>query len=104
MLISGGYKYSKTASGMEALTVLASETKVALIVSELLMADLDGIGLVERVREKYPDIPVVLATEVNHLGVAVAAFRCDARDYLLKPFDQESLHSVFDNPEVCGHP
>jgi response regulator RpfG family c-di-GMP phosphodiesterase len=55
------------------------------------MADLDGIGLLERTKEKYPDMPVVMVTAVHDISVALAAIRNGAYDYLLKPFEREQL-------------
>jgi len=56
-----------------------------------LMADLDGIGLLERTKEKYPDMPVVMVTAVHDISVALQAIRNGAYDYLLKPFEREQL-------------
>jgi putative nucleotidyltransferase with HDIG domain len=55
------------------------------------MADLDGIGLLERTKEKFPDMPVVMVTAVHDISVALAAIRNGAYDYLLKPFEREQL-------------
>jgi putative nucleotidyltransferase with HDIG domain len=79
---------------MEALAVVDSGSEVALMLCDVLMADLDGFCLLERVKDKYPDISVVMATEVHHVGVVLSAFRWGASDYLLKPFDQEHLLST----------
>ena len=56
-----------------------------------MMADLDGIGLLERTKEKYPDMPVVMVTAVHDISVALTAIRNGAYDYLLKPFEREQL-------------
>jgi putative nucleotidyltransferase with HDIG domain len=58
------------------------------------MADLDGIGLLERTKEKYPDMPVVMVTAVHDISVALTAIRNGAYDYLLKPFEREQLLAV----------
>src|SRR6201981_3273683 len=61
------------------------------MLSDLMMADLDGIGLLERTKERFPDMPVVMVTAVHDISVALAAIRNGAYDYLLKPFDREQL-------------
>ena len=76
---------------MEALAVLTSGEEFELMLSDLMMADLDGIGLLERTKEKYPDMPVVMVTAVHDISVALAAIRNGAYDYLLKPFEREQL-------------
>ena len=61
------------------------------MLSDLMMAELDGIGLLERTKEKFPDMPVVMVTAVHDISVALAAIRNGAYDYLLKPFEREQL-------------
>jgi putative nucleotidyltransferase with HDIG domain len=91
MLGTAGYACKQAASGMEALAVLSSGEEFELMLSDLMMADLDGIGLLERTKEKYPDMPVVMVTAVHDISVALAAIRNGAYDYLLKPFEREQL-------------
>src|ERR1700676_2087995 len=91
MLGTAGYACKQAASGMEALAVLTSGEEFELMLSDLMMADLDGIGLLERTKEKYPDMPVVMVTAVHDISVALAAIRNGAYDYLLKPFEREQL-------------
>src|ERR1700726_2997344 len=91
MLSAAGYACKQAGSGMEALAVLTSGEDFELMLSDLMMADLDGIGLLERTKEKYPDMPVVMVTAVHDISVALAAIRNGAYDYLLKPFEREQL-------------
>jgi putative nucleotidyltransferase with HDIG domain len=55
------------------------------------MAEMDGIALLERAKEKYPDVPIVMVTAVHDIQVALQALRNGAYDYLLKPFEREQL-------------
>jgi putative nucleotidyltransferase with HDIG domain len=91
MLGTAGYTCKQAASGKEALAVLTSGEEFELMLSDLMMADLDGIGLLERTKERYPDMPVVMVTAVHDISVALAAIRNGAYDYLLKPFEREQL-------------
>ena len=91
MLTTAGYVCKQAGSGMEALATLNSGEQFELMLSDLMMADLDGIGLLERTKEKYPDMPVVMVTAVHDISVALAAIRNGAYDYLLKPFEREQL-------------
>jgi putative nucleotidyltransferase with HDIG domain len=91
MLGTAGYSCQQAGSGMEALSILTSGEQFELMLSDLMMADLDGIGLLERTKEKYPDMPVVMVTAVHDISVALAAIRNGAYDYLLKPFEREQL-------------
>ena len=91
MLATAGYKCHQAASGNEALALLESGEKFELMLSDLMMANLDGIGLLERTKERFPDMPVVMVTAVHDISVALAAIRNGAYDYLLKPFEREQL-------------
>ena len=91
MLTFAGYSCLQAASGMEALAVLNSGEEFELMLSDLMMAELDGIGLLERTKERFPDMPVVMVTAVHDISVALAALRNGAYDYLLKPFERDQL-------------
>jgi putative nucleotidyltransferase with HDIG domain len=91
MLVSANYHCSQASSGLEALAMLNSGEEFELMLSDLMMADLDGIGLLERTKEKFPDMPVIMVTAVHDISVALAALRNGAYDYLLKPFEREQL-------------
>lgn len=91
MLVSANYQCRQAGSGMEALALLNSGEEFELMLSDLMMAELDGIGLLERTKEKFPDMPVVMVTAVHDISVALAAIRNGAYDYLLKPFEREQL-------------
>jgi putative nucleotidyltransferase with HDIG domain len=91
MLTAAGYRCGQASSGLTALALLESGETFDLMLSDLMMADLDGIGLLERTKERFPDMPVVMVTAVHDISVALAAIRNGAYDYLLKPFEREQL-------------
>jgi putative nucleotidyltransferase with HDIG domain len=91
MLTTASYKCLQASSGMEALALLESGEEFELMLSDLMMANLDGIGLLEKTKERFPDMPVVMVTAVHDISVALAAIRNGAYDYLLKPFEREQL-------------
>jgi putative nucleotidyltransferase with HDIG domain len=91
MLTSCNYQCQQAGSGLEALAILESGEEFELMLSDLMMAGLDGNGLLEKSKEKYPDMPVVMVTAVHDISVALAAIRNGAYDYLLKPFEREQL-------------
>jgi putative nucleotidyltransferase with HDIG domain len=91
MLSAANYKTQQASSGLKALDILAAGEEFELMLSDLMMADLDGIGLLEKTKETYPDMPVVMVTAVHDISVALAAIRNGAYDYLLKPFEREQL-------------
>ena len=94
MLSMTGYRCEQAGSGVEALAVLDSGEQFELMLSDLMMSEMDGIALLERTKEKYPDMPVVMVTAVHDISVALAAIRNGAYDYLLKPFEREQLLAI----------
>jgi putative nucleotidyltransferase with HDIG domain len=91
MLTASGYQCRQAASGLEALNILDAGEPFDLLLSDLMMRDLDGKALLEQTRIKYPEMPVIMVTAVHDLSVALGAMRNGAYDYLLKPFEREQL-------------
>jgi CheY-like chemotaxis protein len=65
MLSMAGYQCRQAVSGLEALSILQTE-EFELMLSDLMMPELDGIGLLERAKEKYPDMPVLMSDVSEH--------------------------------------
>jgi putative nucleotidyltransferase with HDIG domain len=91
MLGGAHFQTRQAASGVEALSILESGDDFDLVLSDLMMAEMDGIALLERAKERYPDMPIVMVTAVHDIQVALQALRNGAYDYLLKPFEREQL-------------
>jgi putative nucleotidyltransferase with HDIG domain len=91
MLTSSGYQCQQAASGEQALALLESGEEFELLLSDMLMNGMNGEALLQRTKEKFPDIPVVMVTAVQDISVALASIRNGAYDYLLKPFEREQL-------------
>jgi len=62
-----------------------------VVVTDLRMPDLDGLGLLALCRERDPDIPVIVITGHGDVGSAVEAMRAGAYDFIEKPFRPERL-------------
>ena len=78
-------------SADEALGVLASETP-QVVVSDIRMPGESGLELLQKAKERYPHMPVIIMTAYSDLESAVAAFQGGAYEYLPKPFDVD--HAV----------
>jgi putative nucleotidyltransferase with HDIG domain len=94
MLTAANYKVHQASSGVQALATLKQLGEFELVLSDLMMAELDGIALLERSKESFPDMPVIMVTAVHDISVALAAIRNGAYDYLLKPFEREQLLAI----------
>ena len=65
-----------------------------LVLTDIVMQDVDGIALLERIHALQPNLPVVMVTAVHDISVAIDSMRRGAYDYLLKPFEREHLLST----------
>ena len=74
------------AQAQEVLTALEAETPQVLV-SDIRMPGVSGIGLLQTVKQRYPSLPVIIMTAFSDLDSAVSAFQGGAFEYLPKPFD-----------------
>ncbi len=93
MLTQMGHRVESAADGMEALRILERQD-VDLVITDLRMPRLDGMGLLKRLREQDNDVPVIVITAYGTVESAVEAMRHGAFDYLLRPFELETLEAV----------
>lgn len=85
-----GYRVRTAGSADEALARMADEP-AAVALCDIRMPGRDGLWLLERLREEFPDTAVVMATALNEVGPAVLSLRRGVVDYLTKPFTPEQL-------------
>ena len=85
-----GWDVEAVASGRAAITALERQP-ADLVVTDLMMEDLDGMAVLDAVRERWPDTQVVMVTAHATAQNAVEAMKRGAFDYLLKPFNVDEL-------------
>jgi putative nucleotidyltransferase with HDIG domain len=85
-----GYTVEQACDGRDALEALEMNT-FNLVLTDIVMNDLNGIALLERIHALQPNLPVVMVTAVHDISVAIDSMRRGAYDYLLKPFEREQL-------------
>jgi PAS domain S-box-containing protein len=85
-----GYKTVRARDGIEALEHIGKE-KFALILLDIKMPRMDGMQVLERVRQDYPDTGVVMMTAHGSEDIAVEAMKKGAIDYIAKPFSTDDL-------------
>ncbi|MEN3000605.1 MAG: sigma-54 dependent transcriptional regulator [Armatimonadota bacterium] len=91
-----GY-HTLTASGGHQALKLLEETTCDVMVSDVVMPDMNGLELLRRARERHPDLIVVMMTAYGTIPAAVEAMRLGAVDFLTKPLDMEVLRKVIRN-------
>jgi two-component system response regulator AtoC len=90
---SMGVESAAAANGEEASEQLR-KTRFDLVLTDLKMPGASGLDLLEAIRAEYPRLPVVLITAYGTIQTAIEAMRKGAADYVLKPFDNESLKLI----------
>ncbi len=86
-----GYECATASNGRRAQEFLASNS-VDLVLSDMVMPEMDGLSLVEWLRNTQPEIPVIMVTAMHDLSTALEAIRRGAYDYILKPFEKDQLY------------
>jgi len=82
------YQVRGAGTGEEALEQL--ETAAAdLVLTDLKMPGMGGMEFLRRLKQKWPDIEVLVMTAYGSIDTAIEAMRCGAYDYLTKPIDRE---------------
>lgn len=85
-----GYACETASTGLEALQKLRARP-FALVIADIQMPDLNGLQLLENIRQNFPNISVMMITGVADVHTAVQAMKKGACDYLTKPFDLDQV-------------
>jgi len=89
-LVEEGFAVDMAASGSAALDQLTKQ-EYQLMLLDIKMPGMDGVEVLQKARESYADIHVIMMTAYATVETAVEAMKIGALDYLIKPFDPETL-------------
>lgn len=89
-LKQAGYECQVAVDAADALNRLEKGTYQAVL-SDILMPGMTGVELLDRIKNKHPDIAVIMVTAVAETGTAVDALKRGASDYITKPFNLEEV-------------
>lgn len=91
LLGARGYQCSTAPNGREAMGKLQASAH-DLVLSDIVMPEMDGLRLLEQVQQHDRDVPMVMVTALHDITTAIEAIRRGAYDYLLKPFEKDQLY------------
>ena len=99
-----GYRPVVAAGGAEAITLLGGRDgdALSLIILDLAMPDLDGMGVLAKLRELDRSLPVIVQTAHSGIEVVVGAMRAGAIDFVVKPVSIERLQVSIENALKLG--
>jgi len=92
LLTGEGYEVTTAENGTDAVR-LGTEAEFDLAVIDLKMPDLDGLEVLQQIKEKFPNTVCFIATAFASYETAVEATRLGAHSYIPKPFSPEELLS-----------
>src|SRR5580700_7359617 len=87
---------ARTASTTEQATEILEQYPIDVVITDLRVPQLGGIELLKRIREIYPQTPVIVLTQYGTIESAVEATRMGAADYVTKPFHVPELRGKLD--------
>jgi nitrogen regulation protein NR(I) len=90
LLTKEGYEVAVAESGDEALRLLDKQS-FDLALTDLRMPRMDGLSLLTQLKERYPDMVVMMMTAYGSEKIAVEAMKAGAHDYIVKPFDNDEV-------------
>jgi putative nucleotidyltransferase with HDIG domain len=90
MLESKGYQCTAVSNGRAAQDQVKRVTP-DLVLSDMIMPEMDGIKLLDWLRQYDPEVPVIMVTAIHDISTALEAIRRGAYDYILKPFEKDQL-------------
>lgn len=96
LLKSKGYISDVVTSGKEAIEKVSRDGIYAIILTDLVMPEIDGIEVLKRVKQQNPSIDVVVMTSYGTVTNAVEAMKLGASDYITKPFKRDELIIVIE--------
>ncbi len=95
MLLKERYDVLPAASGSEGLRLLGAEL-IDVVLLDILMPGMDGLEVLEQIKERNLPAQVVMLTATKTVKTAVTAMKLGAFDYLTKPFDIDELQLIVD--------
>ena len=92
VLTDEGYETRVASGDLEAFTKLDEKVPTAVILDIWLQgSELDGLGILEIIKKKYPYLPVIMISGHGNIETAVNALKMGAYDYIEKPFTEDKL-------------
>ncbi len=92
-----GYDVILAEGGEEALRILSGDTRIDGMILDLVMPDLDGLGLLSRMRSDGISIPVIVQTAHGGIDNVISAMLAGASDFVVKPASPERLQVSLKN-------
>ncbi|MBF0606619.1 MAG: HD domain-containing phosphohydrolase [Candidatus Magnetobacterium sp. LHC-1] len=92
LLRENGYDVMTCSNAMDALELVSAHSEILdVVLTDIKMPGISGVGLLDRLHGSYPDIPVILMTAFAEIDVVIDAIKKGAYDFIIKPYRYEQL-------------
>lgn len=95
-LENAGYQVTKGCNGVDGLVQIKKMDKVALVITDLFMPEMDGIDMIRKIRtmDDYKYIPILMLTTESHMDKKIEAKKAGVTGWMVKPFEEEKLLKI----------
>jgi PAS domain S-box-containing protein len=89
-LMDAGYRVETAADGVEGLA-RCHQFSPRIVITDVRMPGMDGIQVLETIKQRFPDTEVIVATAFGEMETAIRALQLDASDFITKPIHTEAM-------------
>ncbi|MDY6844885.1 MAG: sigma-54 dependent transcriptional regulator, partial [Thermodesulfobacteriota bacterium] len=92
-ILKKNHNVRKVGSGEDALHIVERE-EVSIVLLDIMLPGMSGLDVLEKIKEKYTDIEIIMITVVKDVETAVKAMKLGAYDYITKDFGYEEIQAL----------
>jgi DNA-binding NtrC family response regulator len=93
ILLDDGYDVLISDNGQEALDII-DKNEPHLIITDMRMPNIDGLELLQIVKDRYPNIEIIIMTALGEVDSYLKAMKIGAFEYITKPINPKMLKSI----------
>ena len=93
-LRGAGYECVAVPGAASAMEMLGNGHAIGLVLADIDMPEENGLTLLGKIKERHPDVDVIMVTGVVDIDTAIQAIRLGAADYITKPFNLEQVNLI----------
>ena len=93
MILKNDYEIFLAKNAEEAFSKIKEHTPDVILL-DIILPDLDGLKVLEKIKQDHPDMVVIMITATKTAKTAVEAIKLGAYDYVTKPFDIDGLRLI----------
>ena len=91
LILSDDYNLIITESGTQGLDCLVNDKNIGLVLLDIKMPKINGLDVLKAIKEKRPDVNVIMVTGYKSVDTAAEATKLGASGYIVKPFKADEI-------------